>query len=278
MTHATHATTGLVGDVGGERTRTFFGQLAAVHQVVVALILRETRTRFGNSGFGFLWSLLEPLLFVGGVVVIRSAIRDSTPFGESLVLFLATGLLLFRVFVGVSNGMGNSITSNRALLAYPPVKPTDVLVARGILDVMVMCFVIVVFFLALAWISDTKVVADVPSLLGGVGAVMLLGVGVGTFNAVVMVIVPTWRLIYGVLRLPLLVTSGAFYVPLSMPPEIRAVIWWNPVLHCVEWLRTGVYLTYNPMLSVTYVIGLSCALLLAGLALERLYRFKLLVK
>ena len=96
-------------------------QLAGVGQVVVALILRETKTRFGQSKFGYLWALLEPAAFVLMFVIIRSAISTATPFGESVVLFMVPGLIIMRVFTAVSGGMMAGISANKALLAYPQV-------------------------------------------------------------------------------------------------------------------------------------------------------------
>ena len=33
-------------------------------EVIQALILRETRTRFGDHQLGFLWAFIEPLLWI----------------------------------------------------------------------------------------------------------------------------------------------------------------------------------------------------------------------
>ena len=61
-----------------------------------------------------------------------------------------------------------------------------------------------------------------------------------------------------------------------MPPPVQAFISWNPLLHCVEWIRTGVYLTYDPMLDKPYVFVVGSLFLVTGLLLERAYRHRIM--
>ena len=251
-------------------------QLAGVGQVVTALILRETKTRFGQSKFGYVWALLEPAAFVTMFVVIRTAISTATPFGESVVLFMMTGLIIMRLFTSITSGVMAAISANKALLAYPPVKPTDVILARFVLEALTMLIVTSLFFAILSLTVDFRVVVDHAAFAAGIAATLLLAAGFGVFNAVVSTMIPTYGRVWGIIRLPLFILSGIFYVPRSLPDSAQDVLWWNPVLHCVEWVRTGTYLTYDPLLDRWYVLAMGLGFLGAGLALERIYRFRLL--
>ena len=251
-------------------------RLAITGRVVTALILRETKTRFGRSKAGYLWAVVEPMFYVVFFVAIRDALATTIPFGEDIVLFMVGGLLTFRVFIAISGGMMGAISSNKALLTYPPVKPTDVILARFILETITMLFVMAVFFLGLSLVTEKAIIPNHENFAAAIGMTVLLGAGLGTFNAVLAALWPTWTNVFGLLRLPLFILSGIFYVPKGMPLEAQTVLWWNPVLHCVEWLRTGTYLTYDPMLSIPYVLGVAVVLLVTGLTLERVYRFHLL--
>jgi len=62
--------------------------LAITARVVAALLLRETRVRFGRSQIGYLWAVLEP---VGGIVIfafVFHVIGRVPDVGQSLYLFL----------------------------------------------------------------------------------------------------------------------------------------------------------------------------------------------
>ncbi len=254
----------------------FLTQLSDVGRVVTALILRETRTRFGRHKLGFLWAFIEPALYVVIFLTIRTFIRNDTPFGESIILFILTALLMLRVFIAISGGMMAAITANQALLAYPPVKPNDVIVARFLLEALTMLTIVFTFYIALWAATDLAVIVDIPRFSAGVAATVYLGLGVGVFNAVVSVLLPLWARVFNLIRLPLFILSGLFYLPKALPPVVQDILWWNPVLHCVEWARSGTYLTYDPLLDRAYVLAVASTMFVTGLLLERVYRFKLL--
>ena len=258
------------------RTPTFSSQLGVAARVVTAMILRETRTRFGRNKFGFIWLLLEPMAYVVFVIAVRSFIEHRVPFGQNLLLFILSGILTFRMFSSIASRGMSALSANKALLAYPPVKPVDVIVARLVLEIIIMLVIWVIFYSLLSIISEDKVIVSYVKFAEALGAICFLSFSVGTFNAVMATLVPTYERIWGIIRFPLLILSGVFYVPALMPPGMQAVIEWNPILHCVEWVRTAVYLTYDPLLDKTYVFVIGALFLVTGLLLERAYRHRIM--
>lgn len=250
--------------------------LSVTSRVVVALLLRETRTRFGRNKLGYLWALLEPVAYVVIFIAIREQIRATIPFGVSLVLFILTGLLTFRIFISIASRALPAISANQTLLGYPLVKVTDVITARILLETLTMLVVLVIFFVALSLTSESKIVVFHDRFAAAICALLLLSIGLGVFNAVFSVLWPTWQRIWSLIRLPMLLLSGIFYVPRSLPPAAQDFLWWNPVLHCVEWMRTATYLAYEPLLSEAYVLSFGAIALVLGLLLERIYRFRLI--
>lgn len=243
-----------------------------IARVVVAILLRETKTRFGKNKLGYLWALIEPMVYVGLLLFIRSEINTTIPFGENLYLFILTGILMYRVFISVAGRATNSISANQALLTYPIVKPVDTILARLILEIITMLVVIAVFFLLLESLSEYRVIQSPHIFLQAVFATMILSGGIGVFNAVFSVLFPAWERLWGLMKFPILILSGVFYIPKSMPPFVQEIISWNPLLHCIEWLRYGSYLTYDPMLSRSYVIFVGLIFLTVGLLMERIFR------
>lgn len=253
----------------------FSSSLQVYIRVVVAVILRETKTRFGKNKLGYLWALIEPSSYIAILIFIRHAMHASIPFGESLVLFILTGVLVYRIFVSVAGRTMGAISSNQALLTYPLVKPLDTILARLILETLTMCVILFVFFSLLNIYSNKRMIHFPDIFLEAILALFLLSAGIGTVNAVISLLFPFWERIWGLVKFPILFLSGVFYVPRSMPPFIQSILSWNPVMHCVEWLRSGSYLDYNPLLDKSYVIWFGSCTLVIGLALERLFRNKL---
>lgn len=252
----------------------FMDQLAVTGRVLTAMMLRETKTRFGRSKFGYVWALIEPAAYVCIFVVVRNVSQEHIPFGQDLALFVVSGMLTFRMFSAIATRGLSAITANKALLAYPPVKPLDVIAARVVLETLTMYVIWVIFLCILSLAAEHKVIVNYARFAEAMAGLTFLSIAVGTFNGALSVILPSWERVWSIVRLPLLLLSGIFYVPVQMPPLIQSVIAWNPVLHCVEWIRTGTYMTYEPMLSIPYVLTFGGVALCLGLILERAYRYK----
>lgn len=241
-------------------------------RVVTAIIFRETKTRFGKNKLGYFWALIEPSGYIGILLFLRYKMHASIPFGENIYLFVLTGLLMYRLFISIADRCMSSISSNQSLLTYPLVKPIDTIIARIILEVMTMLVVILVFFGFLIFYTDYPVINYPLEFCAAIIATIFLGASVGVFNAVFSVVMPAWERVWGISKLPTLFLSGIFYMPRSMPPALQEIIKWNPLLHCVEWLRQGSYLDYDPLLSKNFVLVCSLFVITLGLAIERRYR------
>lgn len=245
-------------------------------RVVGALVLRESRTRFGRSRIGYAWAILEPAAWVFLFVFLHSLLADYPPFGQSSFLFFAAGVLPYRLYSSLASRISSAITANAALLTYPVVRPFDTIVARMVLESATLLIVMLGAWLLIALVEDIQVVHHPATLIFAILAMTLFGTALGTFNAVVSALVPAWERIFGVLSMPIMVTSGMFYVPNQLPPIVLDMLRWQPVLNAIEWFRTGIYLDYTPVLDKTYLVGLSLTLLLVALVLERLAREKIL--
>src|SRR5688572_33362683 len=100
-------------------------------RVLIALIFREAALRFGASPFAYVWTLVEPTLLVGIMLIMRVYVKHYSPaFGDSSTVFLLTGLIAFRMTRNTINKSGKAIASNTSLFGFGAVKPPDVVIAR----------------------------------------------------------------------------------------------------------------------------------------------------
>jgi len=249
------------------------GLIALQARVIGAMVLRETRATFGTSHLGYLWAIVTPAASVAVLVAVFSAIGRQPPFGSSLALFFATGILTLEFFRKLSNTLMGTFTANRALLSYPPIKMTDALFARLILISATYLLIMLVFYNGLILLDLAEWPANPEKLVQAFAATALLGFGFGTLNAVIISLWDSWAQIEKILTRPLIFVSGVFYIPSNLPPEAISILKWNPVLHLVEWTRTGYYSNYNStILDKIYLLGVVLFLLLFGLVGERLFR------
>ncbi|MGH7029721.1 MAG: tetratricopeptide repeat protein, partial [Stellaceae bacterium] len=104
-------------------------------RVIHALIVRETRTRFGDSTLGYGWALLEPILHILTLSLFFAVLmHGQPPIGTQFFIFYYTGLIPYHVFVHTSSSMTFAVTSNGSLLQLPLVSTFDVIFARALLE------------------------------------------------------------------------------------------------------------------------------------------------
>lgn len=251
------------------------GGLYAQLWVIQTLAIRETRTRFGNNRLGYLWALLEPLVWIATFGFMFHLAQKPPPTGMDMVTFLATGIVPYDVFSKSSDRCANSIEANRGLLFYPQVHPLDIVFARAGLE---LATYLVVFFVILGThglVTGTLSVANPLMLLQGLVLASLLGTSLGLVFAALSIQSKLVDRVRGPLMRPLFWTSGIFFTLNSLPLAGREVMLWNPVVHCTEFVRSGFFESYEGRyMSASYVLMWILGLAFVGLTVERALRHK----
>ena len=247
--------------------------LVTQFRVIGALILRDTRTRFGRSQLGYLWAIAEPLSYVAFMAALFASLSRHPPFGNDTALFFASGILPFTVFATLSRSVSGAIEANRALLTYPIVKPVDTLVARGVLEFATSIIVMIVMFGGITILHGVDGPAHLDTVAVAIFGLALLGFGVGMTNAAIEQVFPTWREIYSVLSRPLMLVCAVFFTLESLPASARDLVAYIPITHGVELFRVGYYSGYrSSALDVAYLFEVGLVVCLVGLAGERVLR------
>ncbi len=250
--------------------------LAGQTEVILALILRETRTRFGRSRLGYLWALIEPLVITFTFYAVLMIAGRSRPTGMGLFSFIATGVLPYTLFSNTVNRVADAVSSNKALLYYPQVRPIELVISRAVLEAATFIAVFVLIMTGDALISQRLDLEDPLLVMTGFLAASALGTGVGLiFCALGQVSSMTDR-IRGPLLRPLFWVSGVFFTAGTIPDNARDEMLWNPLLHITEVTRAGWFTGYDATyVEMGYVLWWIGCLALVGLLLERWVRKKI---
>ncbi|WP_082760336.1 ABC transporter permease [Agrobacterium bohemicum] len=242
-----------------------------------AVILRDMRSRFFDHGLGFLVVSLWPLAHMLILLLIYSAMGRRAPYGESLNVFFATGLIPTLAFMYISRFMSLSLVLNRPMLAFPVVTVLDIMLARSVLEVIAAFITLGLMFLTLVALGDDPFPIDPFLAVEAYGASILLAVGMGFLAGVIVMFLPLFATIYALTMIVVYISSGTLFVVQTMPEPVTYVLSWNPVFHLVEWMREAYYLGYNSrVLDKQYVVWFGVTALAAGLALERSLRMRML--
>lgn len=256
---------------GSELLRGLMAQMRVVH----ALALRETRTRFGQNKLGYVWALLEPLFWIGTFAGLFEIAGRGTPSGMAVVPFLATGVVTYELVMKTANKGSQAINGNKALLFYPQVHTLDLILARGALELATYGIVFVLIIAGWAFTVPHVRVDDLLTVVNGLLLAGLLGMGLGLVLCGLNVLSPTVERIRGPLFRPLFWVSGLFFTAESLPKQVRDVLLYNPILHCIEFVRSGFFPDYHARhADAGYVAMWILGLFFFGLTLERRVRHK----
>ena len=157
----------------------FQSALRSQLNVMHALILHDIKSRFFGNGFGYIVTILWPTVHIIVIMGIYIIMGRAVPYGQSAMLYAATGVLPYIAWNYISRFMSLSMTMNKSFRAYPVVQPLDMMHARLVLE-CVSIFTITIGMIFVLAICQVPVMPYDPGegVLGLLSAIVL-GIGFG---------------------------------------------------------------------------------------------------
>lgn len=249
----------------------FIHALNVQGRVISALTLREIRSRYAHSKLGFFWAFFEPFAHIIVFIGIFSALGRASPIGDSMGLFILTGIIPWLLYSNTVGNVMRSLNSNKALLGYPQVMPLDIIISRLIIEAITL-FIVMLFFLAsFSYLGYRIEIDSFLQMCSAYGLLILLAAGVGLINIAIMAAYPSYENIYNAFSRPLYFISGIFFTADFLSPEVYALIDFNPLIHIIEWFRSGFYPSFQSNLyDPQYAVAVCVSLFTLGLVVERI--------
>src|SRR4051812_15545609 len=186
-------------------------------QVMTAVILRDMRTRFFDHGLGYLLVVLWPLAHMVILLGIYQASGRIAPYGESLHVFFATGLIPTLLFSYISRYMCFSVLINRPMMSFPAIRVIDILLGRATLEVIGGALTLACMIGLLLALGDDPFPQDLEQAVLAYLATMLLAVGVGMTAGVLTMAMPFFATVYTLFCIIVYISSGTMFVTSSLP-------------------------------------------------------------
>ena len=248
-------------------------------RAIVALMLRETSSRYGRTPGGYVWAILEPL----GMIVLLSfgfsLLLRSPSLGNSFLLFYATGYLPFNLFLQTAGTSMVALSYSRNLLKYPAVTWIDAIAARAALNILTNTLVAYIIMVGILLLVDTRTILDFGAILLSFSIAAILGIGIGFVNCALSGFFPVWTHIWKIVTRPLFLASGVLWILEDLPPNTQDYFLYNPLVHVTTIARMGYFPTYNPQnVSVMFPILTGLTLTAIGLLVLRRYNLWILNK
>lgn len=248
--------------------------LIVMGRVIFAVIIRESRTRYGNSKIGYAWAIVDPLVTTAVFVGAFAMLGRQSPVGSPITVFFVTGIIPLFFWRGSVSQAANAVSASLGLLSYPQVMPADIVLARLLLEAATTIIVFLLFITGLyivLGVSPSWFFGDPPQLLFATFGVVYFTAGCAFFSSSLARILPVWKNIWGYMSRPIWLLSGLFFTLEQLPQGLRSYMTYNPVAHCVEWFRSAAIPTFeSSAYSVVYPMAFATVALIIGLIIDRM--------
>ena len=234
-----------------------------IHYVDLVFVVawKNVKLRYKNSFFGFLWSLLNPLLFLAIFTFIFS---QAFPDIENYPLFALSGLIFWAFFSTTSNHILGSVVENasvlRSVYVPPIVFPVSQLIA-GLINLLIsfIPFGFIMYFLGFepSWVNWLVI----PCAL----LFALFTFGFSVCICAINVYFRDMSMLWNSIQPALFYFTPIAYSFTLVPESMRWVIQFNPLYHFIELFRSVLYHGVVPSLDqVMITCGLTVGSLLLG--------------
>ncbi|WP_439547551.1 ABC transporter permease [Sandarakinorhabdus sp.] len=248
-------------------------------RVIGALMLRELTTRYGRENIGFLWIIVEPLLFALLVGLLWRVMKGPIEYGVDIVVFVVSGYIPLVFFRSSLSRSVNSFTANGSLMYHRQIKILDLILVRFFIELIGHMMAYLFVALVLGAFGMFPVPYDIGFLLLGWGyyalftfAICLVVAPLSETNEILEKFIP----VTAYLMVPF---SGAFFIVSALSKEAAQIVLYSPPVHGMEMMRYGLFgPSVDPQYDFIYPLQFSLPCMVLGLLLCRVIRKRLVVE
>ncbi len=236
-------------------------------RVIHALMIRELTTRFGRENIGFLWIMVEPLLFAGLVSFLWRFMKGPEEHGVGIIAFVVSGyipLTLFRHCVGRSVSV---FVANGSMLYHRQVKVTDFVFVRFLIEMLGAMMAYLFIAIVLIGFNEFPLPANLGMFVSGWLLYSLFTLSLCFVIAPLSEMSEVLEKFIPVTTYIMIPFSGTFSAASWLTPTVREYLLMSPFVNAMEMMRSGIwgdkvtpyYNVWNPLVCsmVALVIGLA---------------------
>lgn len=198
------------------------------------LISRDLKLKYRRSVFGYLWSLLNPLLMM---FVISTVFSHFFRFEiENYTIYLLAGQIFF-IFFNESTTMAMMSIIGSANLIKKVYVPKYIFPVSKVLSSFVNLLFSLIAIVIMLIVTQTKITWAILMFPLPLIFILLFSMGIGMILSVLAVYFRDMTHLYSVLTTAWMYLTPIFYPIESLPPEVINIIEYNPLYHIITCFR-----------------------------------------
>jgi lipopolysaccharide transport system permease protein len=246
--------------------------LSRYYSLISSIAISDLRLRYKNSFLGFVWTFLQPLLFLGVLYVVFSAFIGNRI--QYFPLYLLLGLIMWNMFSRGTQTSMMRLISMRGLLSqvYFPREILPITANITSFIMMLFDFSAFVIFLIIFHFVPPSTVVYLPFLLV---LLFIETLGVSFALSVGNIYFRDLEHLWGIA-----LQAGFFLVPIFLtlevyPPYLRNLLYYNPMAQMIDiGHKVVLYNTLPSLQDFTYLILVSFAVLGVGYGIFKKFESK----
>jgi ABC-type polysaccharide/polyol phosphate export permease len=241
----------------------FLTDLYKSRHVIGLLVKQQLTLRYRRTAFGFLWTLINPLMMMSVMAVVFSSLFKADL--KTFVVFLFSGMIPWNFFNAVVMQSGTSFINNEGLIKkiYIPKAVFPLSIAAALMIDSIFSFIALFIIILLVGGSLSWAVFFIP-----LAYVLLFffSFGIGLISAVTTVFFRDLQYVISIIMQGLFFLTPIFYKHEALQGDVAAIVNLNPVLPFIELFRAPLNGGQLPdMHVVIYAAILSVLAMVVGL-------------
>lgn len=219
----------------------FIKKLYRSRYMIGMLALRELKTTYIGSLFGFLWAVFNPVFLVAVYGIVFGIFFKSTPdpaYGtDSFLLFLLCGIVPWQFFSQSVSSSTNVILSNRNLIKKAAGFPSEILPVTTVLSNIIGHLIGVSLLLVLIMVFGGGLSPALALIFVYMFFISVFAVGLGWILSSANVFLRDIQQAVGLLLMGWFFLTPVIYSGSMVPGPFSVVLKLNPMYHMVEGYR-----------------------------------------
>ncbi|MEO0342502.1 MAG: ABC transporter permease [Pseudomonadota bacterium] len=249
---------------------TVLGRILEFFRLVWVVTINKSRQGSSNALKAMLMRSLQMVVMMAAFYALISVtgLRSMSVRGD-FMLFLASGIfLLFLHLGGLNSAMGIGDTEHGANV-HAPVTPLLNLVSSALSQLHTNVITIAVILLLIHLLIEPVKIDNLQKVAAACGVTLLSGMAIGSVIGGIGSFIPLVKKFAPMVFMRVnMVFSGKMFAANSLPISMIPFFWWNPLFHCIDQARDGIFVNYTAKhTTLAYPLWLSFGLFALGFML-----------
>lgn len=230
--------------------------LAIQRDVIIAIYLREMKTRFSGFILGNFWMVVEPLIFIS-IFIMLFGLRGRGEFGYAEpAVFITAGVLPFKTLWQFTMSKTKSAWSKaKSLAMFRQISLFDIFLTTALVEFSLFLVVGLLIVILLVWLGFDAVPKNFLPVIGYGFLLWLMAFSVGVSAAMISRFAKEIQTFLGMLSMPALFLSAVFFPMTAVPEPYRTTLAYNPLVHPMEFIREAWLGSYESPVADDYYLG-----------------------